>query len=362
MSYFVLGKRCLAYAKAGILRPWGLSSPFSCSAFNPSYNRLSTSMVCAGCDCLSNRELAALQHFKTPSLTHFQFLVGFPFLQIPLCSKIHSPPDSSYIRLGQSVNQSMPILSIQNAAGAGLLRNDSDPSQVSGFCPTANCTWEPYDSLALCSTVEDFTSGIILECLNDTSQSCNISTAALKAAGSPDISLSLSCLGCPPDPFLAVSNIDGYVISNGSTIWLDVFVFYAFYNHDFPSMLQTGKNLFALKSRLSPCLQKLQTIMNNGATHTIVRDSQDQPNLQAGFYGPNGNYSGFESFFNWVGSKQFNVTADVEPKALASAWGDTPNPFVEALFGPNADTFDPKLSEQGFRDRMSNFTTIISNA
>ena len=44
----VLGKCCLAHAKAGILRPWGLLPPSSCSAFNLSYNRLST--VCAGCD------------------------------------------------------------------------------------------------------------------------------------------------------------------------------------------------------------------------------------------------------------------------------------------------------------------------
>ena len=141
---------------------------------------------------------------------------------------MHSSPDRSHIRSGQCVNQSIPILSIQNAASAGLLRNDSDPSQVSGFCPTANCTWEPYDSLALCSTVEDVTSAIILDCQNTpspgnlssaSSGSCNISTAALKAAGSPDVEMP-SVL---EDVQLAVSNIDGYVISNGSTIWFDVF-------------------------------------------------------------------------------------------------------------------------------------------
>ena len=103
--------------------------------------------------------------------------------------------------------------------------------------------------------------------------------------------------------------------------------------------------------------------MNNSATHTIVRDSQDSPNLQAGFYEPNGNYSGFESFFYWVGIKIFNFTASVTPSAMAGEdWGGTPNQFAEDLFGPNADTFDPKISEQGFRDRMSNFTTSISNA
>lgn len=325
------------------------------------------SMVCAGCDCLSNQALAALQHFHHLTSKHVRFLVAFPFLQIPLCRKMHSPPDRSYTRLGQCVNESMPNLSIQNAASAGLLRNDSNPSQVSGFCPTANCTWEPYDSLALCSTVEDITSAIILDC-HDTSpldnsssassESCNISTAALKAAGSPDVEMP-SVLELA---YIAVSNIDGYVISNGSTIWFDVFVFYAFFGQDFNAKLQTGKTLFALKSRLSPCLQSLQTVMNNGATHTTVRDSQDRPNLQAGFYGPNGNYSGFETFFQWVGIKIFNLTALVTPSALASDWGGTPNPFAEALFGPNADTFDPTISEQGFRDRMGNFTTSISNA
>ena len=292
----------------------------------------------------------------------------FPLSAELLCGKVHSPPDRSYLQLDQSVNMSLPILSIQNAAGAGLLRNDSDPSQVSGFCPTANCTWEPYDSLALCSTVEDVTSAIILECHNHTSlpdnsllnsETCNISTTALKAAGSPDIEMHI---GSHPDPFFAVSNIDGYVTSNGSTIWLDVFVFYSFQDNMSPLKIQLGKTLFALKSRLSPCLQKLQTNMNNGVTNTIVRDSQDLPKLEAGFYGPDGNYSGFESFFNWIGVKMFNVTFNVVPGPLASPYGETPNPFAEALFGPNANTFDPKLSEQGLRDRMSNFTTIISNA
>ena len=241
---------------------------------------------------------------------------------------MHSPPDRSYTRLDQCVSESTPILSIQNAASAGLLQNDSDPSQVSGFCPTANCTWEPYDSLALCSTVEDVTSAIILDC-HDTSPlensssassaSCNISTAALKAAGSPDVKMPWEL----ETVHLAVSNIDGYVIFNGSTIWFDVFVFYAFYKDNFNAKLQTGKTLFALKSRLSPCLQKLQTVMNNGATHTTVRDSQDRPDLQAGFYGPNGNYSGFETFFQWVGIKLFNFTASAIPAAVASEWGGT---------------------------------------
>ena len=78
---------------------------------------------------------------------------------------------------------------MRTAILTGLNGNDNDPSAVSGSCPTSNCTWNPYTSLALCpGVVEDISSAIQKECLTETYADgggtvtfCNVTTSTLKA-------------------------------------------------------------------------------------------------------------------------------------------------------------------------------------
>ena len=45
----------------------------------------------------------------------------------------------------------MAVLAVKD----GLLRDDISPSDVTGICPTGNCTWPDYQSLGVCSDVVD---------------------------------------------------------------------------------------------------------------------------------------------------------------------------------------------------------------
>src|ERR1700753_1656442 len=75
---------------------------------------------------------------------------------------------------------------MRTAIQQSLVGADSDASHVSGYCPTNNCTWQPYTSLAFCaSTVEDISATIDKTCgLSAADEGlimCNVTTGALKA-------------------------------------------------------------------------------------------------------------------------------------------------------------------------------------
>lgn len=87
---------------------------------------------------------------------------------------------------------------MQNAIITGLVGNNSIPSQVLGTCPSANCTWNMYTSLAFCSTVQNVTSTMVEHCSKRQqgvtssgeisfavpfNRTCNVSTSALEDKG-----------------------------------------------------------------------------------------------------------------------------------------------------------------------------------
>jgi hypothetical protein len=47
-----------------------------------------------------------------------------------------------------------------SAINAGLLADGAHPSTVTGDCPTSNCTWGSYTSLAICSSVREIYSQV----------------------------------------------------------------------------------------------------------------------------------------------------------------------------------------------------------
>lgn len=75
--------------------------------------------------------------------------------------------------MGDSIDPQMEIsiLSAMNNVSADL-------SDVQAECQTANCTYEPYTSIGVCSTVEDVTSNIVHECHEG---ECTYSVEAVRA-------------------------------------------------------------------------------------------------------------------------------------------------------------------------------------
>lgn len=77
---------------------------------------------------------------------------------------------------------------LEAAVNVGLYGNVGDRSQVTGSCPSANCTWEPYTSLAFCSTAEDVTGTVStttfteLRDVDMISTRLNITSTALEGA------------------------------------------------------------------------------------------------------------------------------------------------------------------------------------
>ena len=69
------------------------------------------------------------------------------------------------------------------AIEAGLTNKDTNPSSVTGHCPTGDCTWPDFLSLGTCSSVDDVTPSIITRSRspkdNGDPNSCTYSVPAL---------------------------------------------------------------------------------------------------------------------------------------------------------------------------------------
>ena len=65
----------------------------------------------------------------------------------------------------------------------GLTDKNVNPSNVSGNCPTGNCTWERYQSMGVCSNAADVSLTITSHCRDSTTQlypgGCNYSVPTI---------------------------------------------------------------------------------------------------------------------------------------------------------------------------------------
>ncbi|KAF2261612.1 hypothetical protein CC78DRAFT_347213 [Lojkania enalia] len=62
-------------------------------------------------------------------------------------------------------------MNLASAIKTGLLENYIDPSNVTGFCPDERCDWLKYQTLAICSDVEEVPSLLVPSTSNDNSPS-----------------------------------------------------------------------------------------------------------------------------------------------------------------------------------------------
>ena len=295
---------------------------------------------------------------------------------------------------------------MQDAIQNGLVGNNNALSQVAGFCPSANCTWEPYTSLAFCSTVEDVTSSILKECgTTDLDErelySCNVTTKELRAgymaedpAANPTLYFD-AFLNLPSQQFGVFSTYRVHIPNNSLSYQspplrnphhnfaiLDVFLIYMKNATDFPSL----RGLYALKGTISLCLQTLETTMINGTTKTVVRDN---PNVT---WTGSINEMSRGTYWTQIGGRDLNYTVDYESiwvtaffllhdvfhgiaspmtlPGLIIPFGDGDetqfseilNSLGTAIFGPGLNALDQELSLEGFMNRMNNVTSSMTNA
>lgn len=191
---------------------------------------------------------------------------------------------------------------MQNAIITGLVGNDSVPNRVSGTCPSANCTWDMYSSLAFCSDVRDVTSTLVQYCIEDQqtietglgegigstvpfNMTCNVSTSKDRSnLTSPAANLGMSYyferneLG----PF------DGlFDVVEGQYITPDIFKMNVLYmqqesgqtNGPGEDWTHVGRSYMppagklAFEANVTICLQRFETTMTNGSIDAVLHES-----------------------------------------------------------------------------------------
>ena len=170
----------------------------------------------------------------------------------------------------QSVTQQM-----NTAITNGLLSNSASPSNISGTCPTGNCTFAPYQSLGVCSNVADVSSSITSKCRDTGAQfasaGCNYSVPEINDHPTGDKSVFEADMG---DRILWVgaSNVVGnaYKYPGRNTL----IRFYVIYTPD-PNFWASNDyvddhkdQMVALQAELKLCVLTYNTTMTFGVTNT----------------------------------------------------------------------------------------------
>jgi hypothetical protein len=317
-----------------------------------------------------------------------------------------------FLLIESSVTESVNIvydepLSMRTAILTGLYGNENDPSTVSGSCPTPNCTWHPYTSLAFCpSLVENVSSTIQKQCVNltfgddDTQYTfCNVTTNNLAVN-------SISGVSCPSENIGVYSvsqNVFGKdtnssTTSNDGKTELKLVDIFAIYQKTENSSSLDSINAFkscqssefiALKASISLCLQTFQTSMTNGSTNTTVVENHTtlgwnglpldmDPVLEDISYpvwtqidGDSQNYTSDSHTIKFlVDALQFQVfhgAAIIQGNimSLLRSDEDVSDGTISvalALFGPKLENSnDLPSSIMAFQNLLSNFTSAMTN-
>ena len=274
----------------------------------------------------------------------------------------------------------------------GLLRNDVSPSNIQVSCPTGNCTWGSYQTLGVCSNVEDVSSSITSRCrkfsTSDYSQAgCNYSV--------PDIS---------EHPTLTGTQLDVYDGGLGHTLWVgasDLYTpqgtysypsintlvqFYVIYVRDYAKwdtldMTNGHKDeLIALKGTLNLCLYEYDTSTVSGETKTTELGQNTGQDWETGEAVEDDNIVQFstvttthdsetfwmksdniKSFTEFLSYETFVGFASLRSQAKAPGGGgnNTDNDIVGAIA---ASVYGDDTGVQGLSKLLNNLTISMGNA
>ncbi|KAF2099841.1 hypothetical protein NA57DRAFT_75345 [Rhizodiscina lignyota] len=288
---------------------------------------------------------------------------------------------------------------IEAAINDGLAKTNNKLSQVSGVCPTHNCTFEAYTSLAFCAVIEDVTSDITADCstaiksaLDEANPNVGCTFSVDNATISKPTFFNYTCdnapdgvnLGAPETMIVSAVPHDSFDAS-GTTL-LDILVIYE--ANDTLTQVKNDKSrkatcdqasLGALKGSLSLCVQKFATQVINGSTTTIVVDTYNNLNwtnstgkpdddwvAQIPGTGPNFTTNGItlSSLGNYLSFWAFNGSADLDYVNGGDNyinWG--PGQYLATdLMGVNYTLQGRAQSFRNFKVRLENIATAMTNA
>ncbi|KAL9615217.1 MAG: hypothetical protein Q9167_000311 [Letrouitia subvulpina] len=262
----------------------------------------------------------------------------------------------------------------------GLMNNNISPSNVSGSCPTGNCTWDIYQSMGVCASVIDVSPSITSRCRNVGSQfnptGCYYSVPAI-------------------DENPTAFNTTFHSTTSGDTLWvgaskvtadykypgLNTLVqFYVVYAPDLETWAANDhtkdhkSQLIALEATLKLCVYTYNSSMTFGVTSTTEISRSTDLNWQLGYDVSDQTYpiinttkdsEGFwmhqenmESFNTYLSLRTFTGSAQMQTDAIDfkdnSYTTDTVRAIAASIYGK-----PPGI--QGLSYLLGNLSTSITN-
>ncbi len=171
-----------------------------------------------------------------------------------------------------------PPLPVIGAITDGLVNSGASPSNVSGSCPTGNCTFGTYQSMGVCSSIVDVSSSITSKCRRTGDATdldhiikpgCNYTVPAISEH--PTVNNTVFTTSNIDTFWMGASTIlDGYTYPDINTL-VQLYVIYApdLNKWKLFDVIDSHKgDLVALQATLSLCLYTYNTTMTLGVTDT----------------------------------------------------------------------------------------------
>ena len=166
----------------------------------------------------------------------------------------------------------------------GLVDSDgADYNEVPSSCSTANCTFDPYVSLGICSTLEDYTSHITLNCTQNQNCTHTVDELAITPNQHHDFGQS-SLLWITPRRLNSTFDDENSKIILGEEVSgankyaagsLVEFYIYFYSKDKFQTPDANRTDPRAFKGSLRFCLHEYQTVFQAGLTKTTLLRTYD---------------------------------------------------------------------------------------
>ena len=269
----------------------------------------------------------------------------------------------------------------------GLVNSDASPSNVSGNCPTGNCTFGTYQSMGVCSGIVDVSSSITSKCRYTGGDyrpfGCNYTVPAISQH--PTVNNTVFQTSNSDTFWVGASTIlDGYVYPDINTL----VQFYVIYAPDLDKWNSFDRrddhkaDLIALQVTLSLCLYTYDSNMKLGVTDTqeVSRTTnsdwqyQDDRNATAittfASTTQNGETFGMKkaiiiAFNNYLSAQTFVGKAQMVGDDVPTINGNREYDSTydtDAAVALTSSIYGQPAGMQGLSKKMDNFATSLTNA
>ena len=281
---------------------------------------------------------------------------------------------------------SVPV-AMRLAVADGLSRNDVSPSNIQGSCPTRNCTWGSYQTLGVCSNVEDVSSSITSKCRKTPINLAGCKYSVPEISKHPtltDTQLDIPRRGLGHTLWVGASD---YHLQNNPYSNINTLVeFYVIYVQDFAKWdsldptIDHKDDLIALKGVLNLCLYEYNTSTVSGVTETTELSKNTGQNWEVGVAAEDDSQTQFptvtttsdaetfwmktdnmNSFREFLAYEIFVGYASMRSKAKAPSGGGngSDNANVNAIV---ASVYGDTTGVQGLSKMLNNLTISMGNA